>query len=465
MALAVTAAPAASHPLDEPPIDQHTGVLVTPRAIEVTQVVVISELIAFREIPLMDLDGDYRADPEELPPYAASICSAWAADIAITVAGEDATPNVGNTNAEFERVSSTLGRLTVTCRYEMPWTSKDREPTELTVTNRIRDGWPGWQEVVIAGTGVAVISEAPDLSPTGVLTSAPAPGIEASRTASAEIMVDESARPIARTESSGATASTLGFVDGFVTGERTGIAALVVAMVAAMTLGLIHALAPGHGKTLMAAYLVGTRGTSAEATLLALTVAVSHTAGVAALAGVALWVSRSFRPEVLYPYLALVSAALVTVVGFVLVARARRSGSRHGPEHTGGHGHPHDHSHDPMRAGASVVTSGISWRTLAVLGLSGGLVPSASAVILLLGALSLGRALIGLILVALFGLGMAVALVTVGVLVVRVRDRGFKRLVGRFPDGLVRTVPTVASLAVVLVGVLLIVRAVGLIVS
>jgi nickel/cobalt exporter len=223
---------------------------------------------------------------------------------------------------------------------------------------------------------------------------------------------------------------------------------LLVALAIAFGLGVVHALSPGHGKTIMAAYLVGGRGSTRQAIGLGLAVAVSHTLGVLALAVLTIAASSVLPPERLYPILGLASGALVVVIGASLLwsrLRALRSvaghrhsqegdhGHSHDCEHGHSHAHPHPHSHahpHPHRHDHDAPAGdGISWRGLIALGLSGGLVPSASALILLLGSIAAGLPAYGLVLVAVFGLGMAVVLGGLGLALVHAR-----RLVERRPS-------------------------------
>jgi ABC-type nickel/cobalt efflux system permease component RcnA len=213
---------------------------------------------------------------------------------------------------------------------------------------------------------------------------------------------------------------------------------LLAALLLALGLGAFHALTPGHGKTVMAATLVAARGTRAQALFLALAVAVSHTIGVLGLAALTLAGSALLAPERVYPYLSLLSGALVVALGAWLVAARAR--------HALAHRHGHTHAH---QAGAS----GLGWRSLAGLGLAGGLVPSASALVLLLGAISLQRPLLGLVLVVVFGLGMAAVLVGVGQLLVGARALAEHRIIAHARLGhALRLAPMGAAIAVLVVG-------------
>src|SRR5205823_984135 len=153
------------------------------------------------------------------------------------------------------------------------------------------------------------------------------------------------------------------------------------------------ALAPGHGKTVMAAYLVGQRGSMRQAALIGLTVTATHTAGVLAL-GLALSVSSLVAPERLYPWLGLASGVLLAFIGAGLLRRAVRARKHRHAHHHHHHGHDHDHGPDHDGEAAPVRT-----RALVAMGFAGGLVPSPSALVVLLGAMALGRAWFGVVLV------------------------------------------------------------------
>ena len=192
----------------------------------------------------------------------------------------------------------------------------------------------------------------------------------------------------------------------------------VVALLLAVGLGAAHALAPGHGKTVMAAYLVGLRGTLRQAAVIGATVTITHTAGVLLL-GLVLTTSRAVASERLYPWLGLASGLLLAGVGIGLLVRARAG---HHP-HPHDHPHPHGHHHDHGPAGRP-----LGRRGLVALGLAGGLVPSPSAVVVLLGGIALGQAWFGVALVVAYGLGMAATLTGVGLLLAHLRTRMDGRL-------------------------------------
>jgi ABC-type nickel/cobalt efflux system permease component RcnA len=212
----------------------------------------------------------------------------------------------------------------------------------------------------------------------------------------------------------------------------------VLLLLSAFAWGALHALSPGHGKAMVAAYLVGTRGTARHAVALGATVTATHTAGVFALGFVALALSEYVLPEDLFPWLNLASGLLVLVVGAaVLRSNLRR---RHA------HAHHHHHHHDPP-----------SWRGVLGMGAAAGLIPCPSALVVLLGAIAQGQVALGMLLIVVFSAGLAATLTALGLAVV-LAGRVLGRL--RVPGRLVTALPAVSALLIVGVGLVLTVQAV-----
>ena len=200
----------------------------------------------------------------------------------------------------------------------------------------------------------------------------------------------------------------------------------------AAVLGAFHALTPGHGKTIVGAYLVGTRGTWRHAVFLGLVVTATHTAGVYALGAVTLVASAWILPERLLPWLSAVSGLLVLGVGASLV-RQRLEHAMHG--HTHAHGDHVHHHHGPHEQHSHVPPADMTPTlvNLVALGVSGGLLPCPSALVVMLGAIALGRTAFGLALILAFSVGLAAVLTAIGLVLVHAR-RLFDRLPldGRF---------------------------------
>jgi ABC-type nickel/cobalt efflux system permease component RcnA len=232
---------------------------------------------------------------------------------------------------------------------------------------------------------------------------------------------------------------------------------ILLALVVAVGLGAFHALEPGHGKTLVAAYLIGSRGTFKHAVLLGLIVTASHTAGVYLLGAVTLYASQYIVPEQLYPWLGLVSGVMIFALGVILlVQRHLRRDAPSGHVHHGhshhalSHPHHHDHHHGHEHHHAHHERQ-ISLRELMTLGISGGIVPCPAALVVLLSAVSMQRIGFGLLLIVAFSMGLAAVLIAVGMLMVYARQfmarfRGEGRIVTRW-------LPLTSSAFIVLFGI------------
>ncbi len=310
-------------------------------------------------------------------------------------------------------------------------------------------GRVGWRAVVVEpGRGTAVRADVPGADPTRRLRVYPR-----------ALLSSPADRPVARLRV-GAGAGTVaapGAV-GAATGTTrdrgvgAGLAALferaaagegvlALLLLGAFAWGAVHALSPGHGKAMVAAYLVGTRGTARHALGLGLTVTATHTAGVFALGLVTLGLSAYVVPEDLYPWLNLVSGVLVLGVGAaVLRGHWRRRGAH-------AHDHHHHHQHDRE----------LSPRALVAIGASAGLIPCPSALVVLLGAIAQHQVALGMTMIVAFSAGLATTLTAVGVAVV-----AGARLGARLPGGgrAAGVLPALSAAAIVAVGLVLTARAV-----
>jgi nickel/cobalt exporter len=223
---------------------------------------------------------------------------------------------------------------------------------------------------------------------------------------------------------------------------RRHLSALIVlaSLAAAFFWGAAHALSPGHGKTIVTAYLVGRRGRVRDAAVLGSIVTVTHTVGVFALGLVTLALSQWIVPDHLYPWLN--AAAGLSVIGIGLaVLRSRVRDWRHARAHHHHHHHDHDHHHE---------------RGLVAVGISGGLLPCPSALVVLLAAISLHRLAFGLVLIVAFSLGLALSITGVGLVAVLARSAFARR---NFDGLLVRALPAVSAAVIVVAGLAMTVRA------
>jgi ABC-type nickel/cobalt efflux system permease component RcnA len=196
-----------------------------------------------------------------------------------------------------------------------------------------------------------------------------------------------------------------------------GPGVLLAGLAVAFVLGAIHALSPGHGKTIVAAYLVGSRGTPKHAIFLGGMVTFTHTISVFALGFATLFLSHYVLPEKIFPVLGVISGLMIVWVGAALffkrlhVAR-HHHGDHHHHHHDHGHGHDHGHHHHHH-----VPEGDVTIGSLIALGASGGLVPCPSALVLLLSSIALGRVALGLALLVAFSAGLAIVLMAIGLAV------------------------------------------------
>ncbi|HUQ57808.1 nickel/cobalt transporter [Lentzea sp.] len=218
-----------------------------------------------------------------------------------------------------------------------------------------------------------------------------------------------------------------------------------LALLLSLLLGASHAALPGHGKTLIAAYLAGRQGTPKDAFIVGASVTATHTGGVLVL-GLVISASSALAGEQVLRWLGLVSGLLITVIGVVLL-RSALTTTREPALVGAAHGHGHGHGHGYSRA------------SLIGMGAANGLVPSPSALVVLLGAMALGRTWFGVLLVLGYGIGMAGTLTAVGLLLVKARERVERILDGRATRALSHYAPVGTATMVIVVGLWLALQA------
>ena len=460
-----------AHPLGNFTINHFAALRVAPDRISLDVVIDRAEIPAFQEQHRLDVDGDGALLGPELAAGGMAGCTDLAASLVLDVDGRTLGLTLGAAGLSLPPGSAGLPTMRLVCEYEVDLASPITATASIAFEDRSFAERIGWREIVVLGDGLRITGTTVPAGAGGVsrrLMTYPADllaqpldmrSIAASAgpggTALAPWTASD-AQPIAThaVAAAGASGASVGVVPGGVTenlaalidvGDLTPLG-ILASLAVAFGLGVVHALSPGHGKTIMAAYLVGTKGSSRQAIGLGMAVTVSHTLGVLALAGITLAASSVLPPERLYPVLGVASGALVIGIGSsllwtrlrALMAERRRrqlakhpvsgvprfswgaaatvAAHDHGHTHGPGHGEDHAHDHAAVEAGGSISTRG-----LLALGLSGGLVPSASALILLLGSIAAGRVAYGLVLVLGFGVGMAVVLAGIGLLIVHAR--------------------------------------------
>lgn len=205
-----------------------------------------------------------------------------------------------------------------------------------------------------------------------------------------------------------------------------------IAVLTATFLGAAHALSPGHGKAVVAAYLVGSRGTVSQAIALGGIVTITHILSVVLLGVAGLILAQYIVPEYYAPFVSLISGLIIAAIGIWLFIRRLV------------HRHPHHRHAMPLAP---------SWRGLFALGISGGIVPCPSATAVMLVAIAIGRIGFGLVLIAFFSLGLAIVLMAIGIATVKASS-----LAWRIPKGevLTRWLPVASAAVVTALGLVII---------
>jgi nickel/cobalt transporter (NicO) family protein len=324
-------------------------------------------------------------------------------------------------------------------RVVLPLTARVAHPRVVSLHDGTFPGRVGWKAIVAQpGSGTNVHSNVAATDPTNGLRSYPKSSLSSPldvRDAALSVKPGDGQLTAPRGDGRVATThnrSGDGFA-GVFADAAAGKGVLVFFLLAAFGWGAVHALSPGHGKTMVAAYLVGTRGTARHAVALGATVTVTHTIGVFALGVVTLLLSALILPEQLYPWLNLVSGLMVVAIG-ATVLRKR--------VHQHQHQHHHHHHHD-------LTTKGV-----VAMGASAGLIPCPSALVVLLGAVAQHQVALGLLMIVVFSFGLAGTLTALGLIVVYAQEHV------HFSSRLATALPAISALVIVSAGLVLTVQAV-----
>ncbi|MBU2668274.1 sulfite exporter TauE/SafE family protein [Actinoplanes bogorensis] len=490
--VALPAAPAAAHPLGNFSVNRYAGLTVHPDRIDALAVADIAELPTLQE-----------------PPAS---CTEAAQALTVSVNGDPVSWTIMRAALTYATGAGGLRTSRLECRLSAP-TSVDA-PAHIDVSNQFRPDRIGWRELTATGAGVHLSnSPLPAVSLTQELRHYPTdPLASPSDVRAASFTAEPGSSPVgagapgvpgvpgvpgstaaldAVSRPSGLLAGAERRLEDLVGGTRLTPIVGLLAVLLSLLLGAAHAALPGHGKTVMAAYLAGSRGRPRDAVLVGATVTFTHTAGVIAL-GLLLTAVSGLAGETVLSWLGLTSGLLVAAVGagaLISALRRRRTtahhhsnahshthadgnahshahggGNAHSHAHGGGNAHSHAHgggnAHSHAHGGGNAHSHahggghahshdhGPGKWGIAGIGIAGGLVPSPSALIVLLGAAALGRTVFGVLLVLAYGLGMAATLTAAGLLLVRLRHRleGRWRLAARW-----RSVSPPATAALIIV--------------
>jgi nickel/cobalt exporter len=454
--------PLSAHPMGNFSISHYAGIRVEPGYIELRYLIDMAEIPTFQEMQQNDFKA--QADDQRVRTYLSKQAEAFKQGLFITINGQPLPLQIVSEDILFFPGAGNLPTMKFGFIYRA-------EVTEACTVTRCEleyhdanfSGRVGWKEVIAsAGNGVTMESSSvPSQDRSGQLTNYPTDlinsppqevgaeivylteGLSASMPSVFSEMKKQA--PALATRPRVMKSGTLGkpaaasapvasqlaensHADQLKPNQQStprnsftelmaikkigfGIALLAAAIAAG--LGALHALEPGHGKTIVAAYLVGSRGTARHALLLGLIVTISHTAGVYLLGAVTLYAQKYILPDRIYPFLGVLSGILIAGMGCYLFLQ----------RYVGGE-FAHTHSHDLSRVagtpkeGAGLQSEKVSPRQLLVLGITGGIVPCPAALVVLLSAVALHRTGFGLLLIVAFSIGLAAVLIAMGLVAV-----------------------------------------------
>ncbi|WP_117210534.1 sulfite exporter TauE/SafE family protein [Allorhizocola rhizosphaerae] len=370
----------AAHPLDPLSVDQLVELTLHQDRAEVAAVIDLAE------VPTKQLTPD---------------CAAFASQLDTRVGGTALQWTVQSQLLERQGPAG-LETSRLTCKLSAP--AALGAPATIAVANQYLPDRTGMQQIVVNGNEVSPTADLPAFF------------------RSADFSVQPGAAAAVTTGTVAADTVERGWLQrgedwlARALGDATPLVLLLAVLLSAL-LGAAHAALPGHGKTVMALYMAGRQGRRRDAVIVGGTVTLTHTASVLIL-GLATTAFAGLATESALKWLGLASGVLITLVGAgILINGLRHRHAHHHHHHYDHHhhgGHHHHHHHDHHHDGR---------KSLTALGIAGGLVPSPTALVVLLGAAALGRLWLGVVLIVVYGLGMAATLTAAGLLLLRVRDR------------------------------------------
>jgi ABC-type nickel/cobalt efflux system permease component RcnA len=495
-----------AHPLGNFTINHYAGLHVTPNSIDIDFVLDMAEIPAFQEIASFDANGNGKADVSEANAFHAAKCASLKSDLKLLLNNTALDLTLGSSSVEFPAGAGGLPTLRLTCEFSslVPNTQmiKSISFADDSYKERI-----GWREIIVSADGVKLSGDFSSTSVSKRLTSYPQ-DLLSSPLDQRQITLGVGSLSVAPENKSVSSLPSIPSLAGsrsdrfteLITLQNLTLPTVLFALLISFLWGAMHALTPGHGKTIVGAYLVGSRGTMKHALYLGLTTTITHTLGVFAFGLITLFAARYIVPEKLFPWITVLSGLFVVGIGINLfIQRFRSSGistwlqklkpnqsplqpmyapsfnglnietaehhhkfvlaSNHGQPHVHGHAHDHHHGHDHNHDHSDhehTPPETITWRNLLALGISGGLLPCPSALVVLLGAIALNKIGFGLILVLAFSLGLAGALTAIGMLFIYAG-----KLFQRFPSSgkVIGFLPMLSALFVSAIGAAILFKA------
>ena len=474
----------------------------------------LTYVLDLAEIPTFEIFQQWKLDEPQaaqVEAKAQSQAPRWIQNLAITQNGHPVTPRIRQVKSHLTDGAGGMPVLRIETIADLALT-----PGPLRYQDRNFPGRAGWKEIVIRrGNGVTVTQSAQtglDLShaltayPTE-LTVAPPQDLEASLTwtgppaltapkptpiatpepATPEPVASPAPPPATFTPPPPAGTVVRGdFLSRLLKNQALSLNLILLGLLAAFGLGAMHALSPGHGKTIVAAYLVGSRGTLKHALFLGSMVTFTHTLSVFLLGIGVLFFQQYVVPERIIPILGAVSGLSVVVIGAYLLYKRTLQLSGHGHEHHVHQPEPelalaasvagqpsflsrvdhehaqmagldHTHTHDG-NTHTHAMPEEVTLKGLVALGISGGLVPCPSALVLMLSAIAVGHTALGLALLVSFSAGLALVLMAIGGFVIYAKHLLPQR---SFVHPFFRLVPVFSAVVVMILGILMTMTSLG----
>jgi len=385
-----------AHPMGNFSVSHYTKLQTTARGVEVEYALDLAEIPTFELLRAWKLEPD--TPRVELEKRAGEQGREWLRHLTFVVNGKATAARFDSAQLVIADGAGNLPILRITTRAHVPAAGGKLQYEDGNFPARA-----GWKEIVIGPGkdithGLTVYPSDPTVAPPQDLH-AELKWRVAGPVVAAAVATQAPPPPIAvRAAPAQRGAVVRGdFLSKLLHEQKITPWMMLVAILSAFVLGAAHALTPGHGKTIVAAYLVGSRGTLKHAVFLGAMVTFTHTIAVFALGIAVLFLFRYVVPEQVTVWLGAISGLSIVAVGAWMFYKRLRHARAHAHHH-----HHHHHHHE------------LSWGGLAALGASGGLVPCESALVLLLGAIALGRTGLGLLLLVSFSLGLAVVLMAIG---------------------------------------------------
>lgn len=430
---------ASAHPLGNFSINQYSRLDVGKSEIRIRQVLDMAEIPTFQETSVIDTDKDGTLSDKELKAYAATLTPNYLKSLFLDVNGSEIPLRATSENIHLVPGAGGLNTLRI------EWDLMGDAGTGMAANNVTfrNDNYPerlGWREIVVTRTnGIEIydstafgsgITDEIKAYPVETLTS---PLSErAAKFSFASGPLPQNAKPLQNRDGHYTAAVQKDRLAELIAVPEITFPIAVFGLLIALGLGAMHAMSPGHGKAVVGAYLVGSKGTVKHAAFLGLTVTITHTLGVFAIGLLMLLASNYILPETIMPFLSFLSGLIVLYIGLTmfksrLLSALGYRGREHQQDH-GDHGHSHDHGHEHRHAENALththdgnthshaVPDSITWKSLLALGVSGGLLPCPSALVLMLSAINLNRIGYGLILTVAFSFGLAATLTIVGLI-------------------------------------------------